>query len=100
MLFEPGQGRSMNSLSETMGCDASNITGLVDRLENHGLIERTVDPQDRRVKLIKLSQKGLKCREQVLKGLSKAQAADLQRLTSEECETLCRLIDKLTADME
>jgi DNA-binding MarR family transcriptional regulator len=97
MLLEPGKTMSMQSLSTLMSCDASNTTGLVDRLDSHNLIERTVDPSDRRVKLITLSEQGLECREQLLKGLREAETADLQKLTAEEQESFSRIIDKLTA---
>ncbi|HWO08671.1 MAG TPA: MarR family transcriptional regulator [Polyangiaceae bacterium] len=43
---------SMRQFAERMGCDASNITGIVDRLEAKGLVVRSVDPSDRRVKRI------------------------------------------------
>ena len=49
---------SMVSLAETMQCDASNITGLVDKLEARGLIERRPHPQDRRVKLLVVTEAG------------------------------------------
>lgn len=99
LLFEPDEGKSMHSMSRLMGCDASNITGLVDRLESQNLIERTVDPNDRRVKLIKLTKKGEHCRLEVLASLKKSEAADLQRLTPTEKSTLVRIIDKLTKDL-
>src|SRR2546423_15158611 len=41
----------MNELAETLWCDASNGTGIVDRLEPRGLVERRPSPDDRRVKL-------------------------------------------------
>jgi DNA-binding MarR family transcriptional regulator len=41
-----------------MGCDASNITGIVDRLEAKELVVRTADPGDRRVKLIERTRAG------------------------------------------
>lgn len=49
MLSEP---TSMRRLAEQMGCDASNITGIVDRLEAKSLVVRAADPADRRVKRI------------------------------------------------
>jgi len=30
----------MGQLAETLACDASNVTGLVDRLESRGLVRR------------------------------------------------------------
>lgn len=100
MLFEPDEGKSMQQLSALMGCDASNTTGLVDRLDSQGLIKRTADPADRRVKLITLSEKGRTCRDAVLKGLQEAEATDLKRLTADEQEMLVRVIDKLTLDVD
>ena len=47
LLSEP---MSMRQFAELMGCDASNVTGIVDRLEAKGLVVRTADPDDRRVK--------------------------------------------------
>jgi DNA-binding MarR family transcriptional regulator len=49
LLSEP---TSMSQFAERMGCDASNITGIVDRLEAKGLVVRSVDKADRRVKRI------------------------------------------------
>src|SRR5579884_1930816 len=44
---------SMRRIAQTMSCEPSNITGIADRLEARGLVERTADPADRRVKLVR-----------------------------------------------
>jgi DNA-binding MarR family transcriptional regulator len=62
-------GRTMRSLAEEWGCDASNATWIVDRLEKRGLVERRAKPGDRRVKLVVLSASGVKARKQLLDGL-------------------------------
>src|SRR2546421_7394179 len=49
-LLEPDQPVSMGRIAEALACDASNVTGLVDRLESRGLVRRQVSPGDRRVK--------------------------------------------------
>jgi DNA-binding MarR family transcriptional regulator len=48
----------MRELASSMRCDASNITGLVDKLEARGLAERRAEPSDRRVKLVGLTAAG------------------------------------------
>jgi DNA-binding MarR family transcriptional regulator len=48
----------MRRLAEQMNCEASNLTGLVDRLEVRGLVERQPDPGDRRVRLLALTVDG------------------------------------------
>ncbi|MGW7575108.1 MarR family winged helix-turn-helix transcriptional regulator [Streptomyces sp. NPDC054765] len=41
----------MRKIAERLKCEPSNVTGIVDRLESRGLVERRPDPADRRVKL-------------------------------------------------
>jgi DNA-binding MarR family transcriptional regulator len=48
----------MSKLAVGLRCEPSNVTGLVDRLEKHGLVERRTDPQDRRIKLIAPTEAG------------------------------------------
>ena len=55
----------MSSLAGMLFCDASNVTGIVDRLEARGLIERRPAAQDRRVKLLALTPAGEQVRATV-----------------------------------
>src|SRR2546422_4528318 len=57
-LIDPEQPTSMGRLAETLACDASNMTGLVDRLESRGLVRRCPSPEDRRVKVLELTPAG------------------------------------------
>ncbi|MDT9692177.1 MarR family transcriptional regulator [Streptomyces sp. P9(2023)] len=41
----------MRKIAQKLKCEPSNVTGIVDRLETRGLVERRPDPADRRVKL-------------------------------------------------
>jgi len=50
----------MREMAARLRCDASNMTGLADRLEERGLLERRADPNDRRVKLLTLTPAGEK----------------------------------------
>jgi DNA-binding MarR family transcriptional regulator len=63
-LIEP---RTMSQLAGTLLCDNSNVTGIVDRLEERGLVERRPSPGDRRVKLIVLTPAGERLRRKVEK---------------------------------
>lgn len=56
----------MSSLAGFLGCDASNVTGLVDRLEGRGLVERQSAQHDRRVKLLVLTEAGEALRKRLL----------------------------------
>jgi DNA-binding MarR family transcriptional regulator len=60
----------MNELAEALACDASNVTGLVDRLEARGLVERRAAPGDRRVRTLVLTPDGIHVRARVIRGMS------------------------------
>lgn len=66
VLLEPGEPMAMNHMAAKCHCDPSNLTGIVDRLETRGLVERRPDDHDRRVKLIALTPAGEKLRRRVL----------------------------------
>jgi DNA-binding MarR family transcriptional regulator len=61
-LIEPGVEVPMSSLAGKLFCDASNVTGIVDRLEARSLIERRPAEHDRRVKLLVLTAAGERVR--------------------------------------
>ena len=61
-LDEP---RPMGELAALMRCDNSNMTGIVDRLEERGLVERTAAERDRREKLIALTERGREIRDEL-----------------------------------
>ncbi|MFG2000004.1 MarR family winged helix-turn-helix transcriptional regulator [Spirillospora sp. NPDC048911] len=64
----------MRDLAEILACDASNVTGIVDGLEQRGLLTRQPDPADRRVKHLVLTEEGERRRAALL--AQNAQAAD------------------------
>ena len=57
-LLQFAPARTMTSIADALACDASNVTGIVDRLESRGLIERGGATHDRRIKTITLTSKG------------------------------------------
>lgn len=60
MQLDPDQPRPMKDLAEFFRCDASYVTSLVDDLENAGYAERRPHPSDRRVKVVALTEPGVK----------------------------------------
>ena len=64
LLDEP---RPMGELAHQMHCDNSNITGIVDRLSERGLVERRAAEGDRRVKLIALTDAGRELRAELVR---------------------------------
>src|SRR2546426_11080820 len=66
-LIEPGRPLPMGRLADTLSCDASNVTGLVDRLEARGLVQRRPAAADRRVKVLHLTPAGSRLRAHLLR---------------------------------
>ena len=64
LLDEP---RPMGELAQQMHCDNSNITGIVDRLTERGLVERRAAEGDRRVKLVALTDEGRAIRAELIR---------------------------------
>jgi DNA-binding MarR family transcriptional regulator len=69
-MLDPEDPIPMSVLAERLFCDASNVTGLVDRLEARGLVERRSHDHDRRVKALTLTPSGVALRDQVLTVMS------------------------------
>lgn len=63
MALDPDDALPMRALARKLGYDASNLTGIVDGLEERGAVERRVDQSDRRVKAVVATEQGLQLRE-------------------------------------
>jgi MarR family transcriptional regulator, organic hydroperoxide resistance regulator len=57
--------RTQAALAQSIGADKSRIIGVLDELQERGLIERQPDPADRRVHLLALTEAGRQLRESV-----------------------------------
>src|SRR5258706_2309896 len=93
-LIEPERPLPMGRLAETLACDASNVTGLVDRLESRGLLRRRPSAGDRRVKVLVLTPTGSRLRALLLDRMTAAPAA-LERLSLREQRALMRILTRL-----
>jgi DNA-binding MarR family transcriptional regulator len=93
-LIEPDHPIAMGKVAEALACDASNVTGLIDRLESRGLIRRVPSREDRRVKVLQLTASGIRLRSTVLERITKPPEA-LSRLSEQEQRTLVRLLKRL-----
>jgi DNA-binding MarR family transcriptional regulator len=69
--LEPARGRPMWALAREWGCDPSNATWLVDRLERQGLAARETGASDRRVKMVVLTPKGARLRARLRRAFYK-----------------------------
>jgi DNA-binding MarR family transcriptional regulator len=97
--LEPGSPLPMSALAELLHCDNSNITGIVDRLEDRGLVERRPAAHDRRVKHLLVTERGAEVRERLMERMDRA-PDELDRLTKAEQRQLLALLRKVAGDSQ
>lgn len=84
-------GVDQRTLARSIGLDTSTIAGVIDRLEARGLMQRNASPEDRRVRLLSLSEAGqtlldaiepdmLLAQDRILAPLPKAEQAEFMRM--------------------
>jgi DNA-binding MarR family transcriptional regulator len=88
---------SQRELAALLGYDPSNLTGIIDRLEASGLVERHVAAGDRRVRLVSLTDKGVAVMVDLHDRIIKASPL-LARLEPDERHTLHQLLAKLAGE--
>jgi DNA-binding MarR family transcriptional regulator len=91
--LQPGGERPMGELARYLVCDNSNLTGITDRLERRGLVERRPAKQDRRVKMLVLTKEGERTRKIILKRI-RCPVAGLEVLDEDERDQLLALLEK------
>jgi DNA-binding MarR family transcriptional regulator len=64
-MLDPDRPVAMSSLAGTLACDASNVTGIVGKLESRGLVARQGADGDRRIKMLVVTEKGRQLRDQL-----------------------------------
>jgi DNA-binding MarR family transcriptional regulator len=83
----------MSRLADLLDVSVSNSTGLIDRMEEHGLVERVRVPDDRRLVLVRLGPEGIR----VLRELEDSHHDRLQRaLAHLEPARLCGVLEAFT----
>lgn len=80
----------------------STANGILDRMEEKGLIRRAADENDQRQKRVMATEKGRRLREQVQAAFQDTEAVMFRSLRTDEVETLrallCRIIENLEED--
>ena len=90
-LVEPGKPVPMRHLAERLACDASNVTGIVDRLESRGLLQRRGTAHDRRMRVLAVTRRGAAVRARILARLAEP-PEPIARLAPAEQRRLCTIL--------
>jgi|SRR4051794_6652846 DNA-binding MarR family transcriptional regulator len=92
--LQPGAALTMSALATALKCDNSNVTGIVDRLEAAGLVERRPDPSDRRVKTVAVTAHGARLREEAERRM-KVPPPAFAHLDEHDARTLREILERL-----
>ena len=88
LLISEEEAIRMRELARKLGGSFSNATVLVDRLVERGLVERMMEPQDRRVVLVHATEDGRLLIEQLVTSWRSLTASLLEGLSPDDLETV------------
>jgi len=92
LLLQPDGAMTMRAIAGQLQYDASNLTGVVDRLEEMGAVRRQPHPSDRRAKGVVLTTEGQRMRRSFWDRLT-SNTGPLGRLNDRELVSMRRLLD-------
>lgn len=95
LSLDAERAKPMGVLAEEWRCDASNVTWLVDRLEERGIAERQPLPGDRRVKQVSVTPLGEKTRAELLRRIHQP-PEEIAALSPSELSALVAALEKLS----
>ncbi|WP_249359341.1 MarR family winged helix-turn-helix transcriptional regulator [Nocardia cyriacigeorgica] len=85
---------AMRALADILACDASNVTGIINRLEKRGLVRREPSALDRRVTNLVITPEGERVTNAIRAKMRTTQEG-LNRLSAEERDQLGTLLDRV-----
>jgi DNA-binding MarR family transcriptional regulator len=94
-FVDASEGRSQQALAERLGIPPSRMVALIDHLEDAGLVERRLDPDDRRVRGLHLTRKGRGVLDRAAKIAIDYETRLCSGINREERATLIDLLQKL-----
>lgn len=87
---------TMGQVAAILHCDASNVTGIVDRLVAQGLVVRQEDERDRRTRTLRLTKQGMAVVHEIAAKLPNQLGCD--QLNVDERDTLHNILSKLAVN--
>ena len=75
-------------MAQILGLETSTISGVLDRMQKKGLIDRVISPEDRRCVQVILTQKGIALEKPVLDVVAEVNQIVLSRFPQADAETL------------
>ena len=93
--LETDSGRTVADLQKATGQRASTLTGVLDRLERRGLVERRLNPRDRRSFTVDLTDAGARAAERVKAAFDALDRQALEAVSKRSAEGFFELLNAL-----
>ena len=100
LVLDAGSADTQGSIADTLGYDRGQLVGLLDELEDQGLVERRRDPSDRRRHLVRLTTEGKKTLRRLRALTKEIEDEFLAPLGDKERAKLHMLLLQLAAEHE
>lgn len=88
-------GTTQAELVQRIGFEQPTLAKAITRMERSGFVERASDPGDRRVTLLRLTERGEAVVQDVIEAWAEADSASTSGLTETEARELTRLLNKI-----
>lgn len=96
LLFIAAEGKTnFKKIAEALGVTPPNITGIIDRLVEQGLVSRTENPEDRRIMMLQVTEKGQKLLINLRESRVSFFKQALSRMKQEELQSLSQGLSAL-----
>jgi len=88
--------RTQAALAEAIGADKTRIIPTLDELQRHGHIERMPDPDDRRARLLEITDSGRAIKNAVQVAIRRGEERWLGQLPAEDRDVFLRALQQLS----
>ena len=99
-LRQNGGQMPQRELLENLKVKPSTVNGILDRMEEKGLVERSVSGTDARQRVVALTPAGLEREAEAKQSFLEAEALIAKGLTEKETETLHTLLERVIHNLE
>ena len=99
-LRQNGGQMPQRELLENLRVKPSTVNGILDRMEEKGLVERSVSGTDARQRVVALTPAGIEREAEVKQSFLEAEALIARGMTEEETDTLRSLLERVIHNLE